>query len=276
LFRATDFGDDSDRPVQKADGSWTYFAADIAYLEDKLRRGFTRLVMTLGADHGGYVTRLQAALRALDPAATLDVRLNQMVQFVLHGEPWKMSKRAGTYVAVADVLDAVGKDVLRFMMLTRKNDVPMVFDIAEACAQSQDNPVFYVQYAYARAASVLRHAGVACPDLDPHRLPNTDTVLVLISDEAKALLAQLALWPRLVAQAAVAREPHRVVFYMQDVAKLFHAWWTAGKSDAALRLIQTALPDVTHANLCLVRAMQYVLASGFRVCGVAPREELYA
>jgi arginyl-tRNA synthetase len=276
LFRSTQFGDDVDRPLKKSDGSWTYFAADIAYHWDKLQRGTPDLIDVMGADHGGYVKRMKAAVTALsDGAGALDVKLCQLVNLLDKGEPVKMSKRSGTFVTLRDVVDEVGKDVVRFIMLTRKNDATLDFDLAKVVEQSKDNPVFYVQYAHARAASVFRHAAeaLAGQPLNIEVLAQAD--LNLLTDEAElALIKALANWPRLVESAAEAHEPHRVAFYLSEVAAGFHALWNKGRDDTSLRFIQTDDVPGTLARLALVRGTQAVIASGLGVLGVEPAEEM--
>jgi len=276
LFRATRFGDDTDRPLKKSDGSWTYFAGDIAYHRDKFRRGFANLIDVWGADHGGYVKRLQAAVRAVtDGAATLDVKLCQLVHMFDKGAPVRMSKRAGTFVALSDVIDEVGKDVFRFMMLTRRNDQALDFDFAKVTEQSRDNPVFYVQYAHARAASVMRHAAEQFPEDDLSDPALTKAPIDRLCDPMElALIRQLAGWPRLVEGAAEAHEPHRIAFYLQEVAALFHALWNKGKDEATLRFILAGEPALTRARLALVRAVALVIASGLAVIGVEPVLEM--
>ena len=276
LFRATQFGDEVDRPLKKSDGSWTYFAADIAYHHDKFRRGFKNLIDVWGADHGGYVKRMQAAVKALSEGeAALDVKLTQLVNLFDRGEPVRMSKRAGTFVTLREVVDEVGKDVFRFIMLTRKNDQALDFDFAKVTEQSKDNPVFYVQYAHARAASVMRHA---TEQLMPEHL--TDKALVSASLDRLddplelALVRLLAGWPRIVESAAEAHEPHRLAFYLQDVAAQFHLLWTKGKDEATLRFLIAADAELTCARLALVRAVALVIASGLSVFGVEPAEEM--
>ena len=276
LFRATQFGDDVDRPLKKSDGSWTYFAADIAYHRDKFRRGFANLIDVWGADHGGYVKRMQAAVRAVtDGEAALDVKICQLVNLFDKGVPVRMSKRAGTFVTLREVVEEVGKDVFRFMMLTRRNDQALDFDFAKVTEQSKDNPVFYVQYAHARAASVMRHAAEA---FAPEAL--TDQALVTaaldrLTDPAElALIRQLAQWPRLVESAAEAHEPHRIAFYLQEVAAQFHILWNKGRDEATLRFILASDPDLTRARLALVRGVAIVIASGLAVLGVKPVEEM--
>jgi arginyl-tRNA synthetase len=276
LFRATRFGDDIDRPIKKSDGSLTYLAADIAYHRDKFRRGFANLIDVWGADHGGYVKRLQAAVRAVtDGAATLDVKLCQLVHLFDKGVLVRMSKRAGTFVTLAEVLETVGKDVFRFIMLTRRNDQTLEFDFAKVTEQSRDNPVFYVQYAHARASSVMRHAAEQFPEDDLSDAALTEAPIERLSDPAElALIRQLAGWPRLVESAADAHEPHRIAFYLQEVAALFHALWNKGKDEATLRFILAAEPVLTRARLALVRAVAIVIASGLAVIGVEPMQEM--
>ncbi|HEX3860680.1 MAG TPA: arginine--tRNA ligase [Stellaceae bacterium] len=276
LFRATQFGDEVDRPLKKSDGSWTYFAADIAYHQDKVVRGFSNLIDVWGADHGGYVKRMQAAVKALsDGKAAVDVKLTQLVSLFDKGEPVRMSKRAGTFVTLREVVDVVGKDVFRFIMLTRKNDQTLDFDFAKVTEQSKDNPVFYVQYAHARAASVMRHAAEQFP---AERL--TDMALAAVPFDRLddplelALTRLLASWPRIVESAAEAHEPHRIAFYLQDVAAQFHLLWTKGRDEATLRFLIADDPEVTLARLALVRAVAVVVASGLAVFGVEPAEEM--
>lgn len=276
LFRATRFGDDVDRPLKKSDGAWTYFAGDIAYHRDKFHRGFANLIDVWGADHGGYVKRLQAAVRAVTGGtATLDVKLCQLVHMFDKGVPVRMSKRAGTFVTLAEVIDKVGKDVFRFIMLTRRNDQTLEFDFAKVTEQSRDNPVFYVQYAHARAASVMRHAAEQFPEDDLSDAALTEAPISQLSDPAElALIRHLAGWPRLVESAAEAHEPHRIAFYLQEVAALFHALWNKGKDEATLRFIVAAEPALTRARLALVRAVAIVVASGLAVIGVEPVQEM--
>jgi arginyl-tRNA synthetase len=276
LFRATRFGDDVDRPLKKSDGSWTYLAPDIAYHRDKFRRGFANLIDVWGADHGGYVKRLQAAVRAVtDDAATLDVKLCQLVHLFDKGVVVRMSKRAGTFVTLAEVIDTVGKNVFRFIMLTRRNDQTLEFDFAKVTEQSRDNPVFYVQYAHARAASVMRHAVEQFPEADLSDAALSASPFEALAEPAElALIRQLAGWPRLVESAAEAHEPHRIPFYLQEVAALFHALWNKGKDEATLRFILAAEPALTRARLALVRAVAIVIASGLAVIGVEPVQEM--
>jgi arginyl-tRNA synthetase len=283
LFRATDFGDEVDRPLKKSDGAWTYFAGDIAYHHDKFRRGFRNLIDVWGADHGGYVKRMQAAVKALsDGAAALDVKLCQLVHLFDKGEPVRMSKRAGTFVTLRDVIDQLdeltgghGKDVFRFIMLTRKNDQTLEFDFAKVTEQSKDNPVFYVQYAHARAASVMRHAAEMLPRDQLSDAALTNAPLDRLADPLElALIRLLASWPRIVEGAAEAHEPHRIAFFLQEVAAQFHLLWTKGKDEATLRFLVGGDPELTRARLALVRAVALVIASGLQVFGVDPVDEM--
>jgi arginyl-tRNA synthetase len=276
LFRATSFGDEVDRPLKKSDGSWTYFAADIAYHRDKVRRGFDKMIDVWGADHGGYVKRLQAAIQALtNGAASLDVKICQLVNLFERAAPVRMSKRAGTFVTLREVIEAVGKDVFRFIMLTRRNDQALDFDFAKVTEQSKDNPVFYVQYAHARAASVMRHAAEQFPEDDLSDAALGEAPLERLSDSSEiALIRQLAGWPRLVEAAAEAHEPHRIAFYLQEVAAQFHMLWNKGKDEATLRFILASDAELTRARLALVRGVALVIASGLAVFGVEPAQEM--
>jgi arginyl-tRNA synthetase len=273
LFRATSFGDDVDRPLRKSDGSNTYFANDIAYHADKLARGAEWMIDVWGADHGGYVSRMQAATRAI--GGRLDVVLCQIVRVLKGGGPLRMSKRAGTFVTLRDLLDEVGRDAVRFTMLTRKSDAQMDFDIEQALAQTRDNPVFYVQYAHARCRSVLRLAAeqFGAEALAGPALATVD--LNSLDNEAElALIRRLAGWPRLVEGAATAHEPHRIAFFLYDLAADFHMLWNRGKDDAALRFLQVERPRETLARLALVTASAMVIRSGLAVMGVTPVEEM--
>jgi arginyl-tRNA synthetase len=276
LFRSTAFGDDVDRPLKKSDGSYTYFASDIAYHRSKLERGFGTLIDVWGADHGGYVKRMQAAVAALsERKAVLDVKLIQLVKLLRDGEPVKMSKRAGEFVTLREVVDEVGRDAVRFMMLFRKNDAPLDFDLAKVIEQSRDNPVFYVQYAHARCQSVFRNAREAFPDLptDTNELLEEADVTV-ISDQAElALVRQIALYPRVIEAAAAAHEPHRIAFYLFDLASEFNALWTLGNTRPHLRFIMQNDRQMTLVRLVLVQGVRTVLASGLGLLGVgAPNE----
>jgi len=269
LFRSTAHGDDVDRPIQKSDGAWTYFAPDIAYHYDKVSRGFDALIDVFGADHGGYVKRMKAAVSALsDGRVPLDIKLTQLVKLWQNGEPFKMSKRAGTFVTLADVVEMVGADVTRFVMLTRKNDAPLDFDLDKVREQSKDNPVFYVQYAHARICSVQRKAAEA-------GLTSEAADLSQLTHEAElALAAKLAEWPRLIEIAARAHEPHRVAFYLYDLASEFHALWNKGNAETSLRFLQEGDPAATAAKLALIGAVQVVISNGLAILGVTPVEEM--
>ncbi|MBM3564633.1 MAG: arginine--tRNA ligase [Alphaproteobacteria bacterium] len=276
LFRASQFGDDIDRPLRKSDGSWTYFATDVAYHLDKFRRGFAAMINVWGADHGGYVKRVAAAVKALSEGkGALDVKLCQMVNLLDNGQPVKMSKRTGTFVTLREVVDRVGKDVFRFIMLTRKNDAHLDFDFARVLEQSKDNPVFYVQYAHARVRSVMRHAAEAlgAAAVAPEALVRADLSRLTDSGEI-ALIRRMAGWPRMVESAAEAHEPHRVAYFLYDLAAEFHNLWNRGKDDASLRFIRSEAPEATLARLALVQAVGTVVASGLDVFGVAPVEEM--
>jgi arginyl-tRNA synthetase len=276
LFKATQFGDDVDRPLQKSDGSWTYFANDIANHLGKFRRGYPEMINIWGADHSGYVKRMKSAVAAVtDGQGALDIKICQLVHMMNNGKPVRMSKRAGTFVTLRDVIDAVGKDVIRFIMLTRRNDQSMAFDFAKVQEQSRDNPVFYVQYAHARAASVLRHVSALPTDTADRDawLCQFDRQRLTAPDEI-ALIKVLASWPRVIEGAADSHEPHRIAFYLGDVAAAFHSLWNRGKDDARLRFIIDDDAALTTARLALVRASQSVIASGLRLIGVEPVEEM--
>jgi arginyl-tRNA synthetase len=275
LFRSTQFGDDTDRALKKSDGSWTYFAPDIAYHLDKYNRGYRTLIDVWGADHSGYIKRVKAAVAAVtDGKAEIDVKVCQLVRLFRNGEPFKMSKRAGDFITLRDVVDEVGKGVTRFMMLTRKNDAPLDFDFAKVMEQSRDNPVFYVQYAHARIHSVLRNAkeaGVA--DISDGALAGAD--LSLLKDEAElGLIKLMGAFTRSVEQAALAHEPHRIAFYLYDLASAFHGLWNKGKDEPGLRFIIAEDRNVTLARLALIRAAAYVIAAGLEILGVEPAEEM--
>jgi len=279
LFRATAFGDDVDRPLIKSDGSYTYFASDIANHKNKFDRGFANLIDVFGADHGGYVKRMQAAVKAVTSGqATLDVKIVQLVRLLRHGEPVKMSKRSGDFVTLREVVDEVGSDAVRFMMLFRKNDAVLDFDLAKVIEQSKDNAVFYVQYGHARGHSVFRNAREVVPDLPEEAGARAafliDAAVERLTDSAELdLLRRLALFPRLVEAASVAHEPHRIAFYLYDLASEFHALWTKGRDLPYLRFIINNDAEITKARLALVQGVVSVLASGLAVLGVhAPVE----
>ncbi len=275
LFRSTEVGDDMDRPLIKSDGSYTYFAADVAYFKDKFDRGFTNMVYVLGADHGGYVKRLEAVARAVSEGSVkLTVLLNQLINLFRNGEPVKMSKRSGDFVTLRDVVDEVGKDSVRFMMLYRKSSELLDFDFAKVTEQSKDNPVFYVQYAHARCMSVFRQAFDAFPDLDVSDENLARAVMDHITDPAELqLVAKLAEYPRMIESAAVNQEPHRVAYYLYDLASCLHGHWNKGKEQPALRFINDKNRELTLARLGLVRAVASVLKSGLAITGTeAPVE----
>ena len=276
LFRATDYGDDVDRPLVKSDGSYTYFAADIAYHRDKYLRGYTHMINVLGADHSGYVSRLKAAVKAVSHGeADMDVKICQLVRLMKNGEPFKMSKRSGDLVTLADVVEEVGVDAVRFMLTYRRNDAAMDFDFALVKEQTRDNPVFYVQYAHARVCSIFRNAEKEMPGLDVSDAALRGAEIELLDSAAEAeLIRVLAQWPRTVTQAALAHEPHRVAFYLYEVAAAFHGFWAKGKEDIGLRFINTDHPKLTLARLALVGAVRQVLVNGLGILGVSAPAEL--
>ncbi|MEO1460049.1 MAG: arginine--tRNA ligase [Pseudomonadota bacterium] len=274
LFRSSQYGDDTDRPIRKADGSWTYFAPDIAYHKDKIDRGFDLLVDVLGADHGGYVKRMKAAVAALSAERVpLDVKLCQIVRLFKDGEPFKMSKRAGTFITLRDVLDEVGPDVTRFVMLTRRNDAQLDFDFAAALEQSRENPVWYVQYAHARVHSVLQKAtdsgipvGEAEVDVE---------ILRKLSHPAEfALLAKISEFPRVIEAASFQHEPHRVAFYLYEIASEYHSYWNRGQDEAYLRMIRDDDIALSQARVMMARAVAIVISSGLGILGVTPMKEM--
>ena len=280
LFRSTEFGDDVDRPLRKSDGTYTYFASDIAYHKSKVDRGFRNLIDVWGADHGGYIKRMQAAVAAVSAGtATLDVKIVQLVKLLRGGETVKMSKRSGELVTLHEVVDEVGRDAVRFMMLYRKNDAVLEFDLAKVIEQSRDNPVFYVQYGHARGQSVFRNARAVI-----ERLPEgaeararmlSQADLTRLADAAElALMRRLALYPRLVESAAAAHEPHRIAFYLYEAASEFHALWTKGNDAPYLRFIIQNDPEMTMARLALVQGVVTVLASGLALLGVGAPDEM--
>jgi arginyl-tRNA synthetase len=280
LFRSTAFGDDVDRPLKKSDGSYTYFATDIAYHKSKLDRGFRDLIDVWGADHGGYVKRMQAAIKALSGAAAdLDVKLVQLVRLLRAGEPVKMSKRAGEFVTLREVVDEVGRDAVRFDMLYRKNDAVLDFDLAKVIEHSRDNPVFYVQYGHARGQSVFRNARAEVPDLPTDRLARATylrkTSLEKLTDTGEvSLLRRIALFPRVVEAAAATHEPHRIAFYLYELASEFHAQWTKGNDLPNLRFIIQNDRETTAARLALVEGTVSILASGLALLGVSAPDEM--
>ncbi len=280
LFRATAFGDDVDRPLKKSDGTYTYFASDIAYHRSKFNRGFAEMIDVWGADHGGYIKRMQAAVKAVaGGAAELDVKIVQLVRLLRAGELVRMSKRSGDFVTLREVVDEVGRDAVRFMMLYRKNDAVLDFDLAKVIEQSRDNPVFYVQYGHARGHSVFRNAREVVPELPVDSVARARTLaqapLERLDDAAElALMKRIALYPRLIEAAAAAHEPHRIAFYLYELASEFHAQWTRGKDSPHLRFIIQSDPQLTLARLALVQGVVTVLASGLAVLGVGAPDEM--
>jgi arginyl-tRNA synthetase len=280
LFRATAYGDDVDRPLLKSDGSYTYFASDIAYHRDKFDRGFRNLVDVWGADHGGYIKRMQAAIKAVtSDEAALDVKIVQLVKLLRNGEPVKMSKRSGDFVTLREVVDEVGRDAVRFMMLYRKNDAVLDFDLAKVIEQSRENPVFYVQYGHARGHSVFRNAREVVPDLPEDARARQaylgEAAVERLTDPGELdLLRRLALYPRMIEAAATAHEPHRIAFYLYDLASEFHGLWTRGRDLPYLRFIITNDAEITKARLALVQGVVSVLKSGLAILGVQAPDEM--
>jgi len=276
LFRATNYGDDIDRALIKSDGSYTYFAADIAYHRNKYLRGFKHMINVLGADHSGYVSRLKAAVKAVSHGeADMDVRICQLVRLLKNGEPFKMSKRSGDLVLLSDVVEEVGSDATRFMLLYRRNDAAMDFDFAVVKEQTRDNPVFYVQYAHARTYSVFRKVAEEMPTLDISAAALAGADLSRLSSDADLeLIRTLAQWPRIVVSAADAHEPHRIAFYLYEVASAFHGFWAKGNQDVALRFVNADDSMLTLARLALVAAVRQVLVNGLTLLGVSAPEEL--
>ena len=274
LFKSSEFGDDSDRALKKSDGSWTYFAPDIACHLDKFERGYKQMIDVWGADHAGYIKRMKSAVTAVTAGAgNLDVKICQMVKLMRDGEPVKMSKRAGQFITLREVVDEVGKDVVRFMMLTRKNDAPLEFDFVKVQEQSRDNPVFYVQYAHARICSVIRNAEEIFGAINDDDLADADTHL--IDDPAEiALLKMISAFPRVLESAAVNHEPHRIAFYLQDLASTFHSLWNLGKECPDLKFIIEDKKNVTMARVSMIRCCAFVIASGLDIMGVRPEEEM--
>jgi arginyl-tRNA synthetase len=276
LFKSTLFGDDVDRAIQKSDGTWTYFASDIAYHYNKYKRGFSEMIDVWGADHGGYVKRMVSAVSAIsENCATLDVKICQIVHMLKDGHPVRMSKRSGDFVTIEDVVNAVGKDVIRFIMLTRKNDQVLEFDFNKVVEQSRDNPVFYVQYAHARCCSVLRNASDSLEQLDIMPAILAKEMLCRLNDiNELSVIKELTKWPKVVEGAAKAHEPHRIAFYLSDLASQFHSLWNKGKENPKLRFIVEDDKELTLARLALVKAIAITIASGLGIMGIEPVEEL--
>ncbi|MEM0921977.1 MAG: arginine--tRNA ligase, partial [Pseudomonadota bacterium] len=274
LFKSTAYGDDVDRPVKKSDGSWTYFAPDIAYHYDKVERCFDALIDIFGADHGGYVKRMKAAVAALsEERVPLDIKLCQLVRLFKNGEPFKMSKRAGTFITLSDVIEEVGPDVTRFVMLTRKNDAPLDFDFDKAREQTRENPVWYVQYAHARTHSVFAKSAEQGIEIAESDLASADLSRLTHPAEMQ-VIRKLAEFPRLVESSAHHQEPHRIAFYLYDLASEFHGWWNQGQSAPELRMIVPGDEAATRARLALCRAVRVVISAGLGILGVTPMTEM--
>ena len=274
LFKSTKYGDDVDRAIRKSDGTWTYFAGDLAYHLDKIQRGYSKMIAILGADHNGYVKRLKSAVSALSGGkASLEVRLYQLVNFLENGKPVRMSKRAGTFITLREVVERVGKDVTRYMMISRHHDVMIDFDFVKAVEHSMDNPLFYIQYAYARICSVFRHFEAENGKISEDGFVNCDKSI--LSDEAEiSLMKALAFWKEQVKSTALAIEPHRIPVYMQNIASLFHSLWNKGKSNTELRFIDPTNRNDTVARLSLLMATKSVLDDGFAIMGITPMSEM--
>ena len=274
LFKSSQYGDDVDRPIKKSDGKWTYFAPDIAYHYDKIMREYEHLIDIFGADHGGYVKRMKAAVIALsDDKVTLDIKLTQLVRLYKNGEPFKMSKRAGNFVKLRDLVEQVGSDVTRFVMLTRKNDAPLDFDFDKVLEQSRDNPVFYVQYAYARIYSVLTKAQKANIDVSDETLILADMHLLGHESELN-IIRKICEWPRLIELAAKHNEPHRIAFYLYELASEFHVFWSQGKDTPSLRFIDEKNVKQSHSKIAIARSVAIVISNGLSILGVKPMEEM--
>jgi len=274
LFKSSQYGDDVDRPIKKSDGTWTYFAPDIAYHYDKITRKYEHLIDIFGADHGGYVKRMKAAVMALsDDTVSLDIKLCQLVRLYKNGEPFKMSKRAGNFVQLRDLVEQVGSDVTRFVMLTRKNDAPLDFDFDKVLEQSRDNPVFYVQYAYARIHSVLTKSKKVNIDVSDETLILADMHLLGHESELN-IIRKICEWPRLIELAAKHNEPHRIAFYLYELASEFHAFWSKGRDIPSLRFIDEENVDHSHAKIAIARSVAIVISNGLSILGVKPMEEM--
>lgn len=274
LFKSTKYGDDVDRAIRKSDGTWTYFAGDLAYHLDKIKRGYTQMVAILGADHNGYLKRLKSAVSALSSQkAEIEIRLYQLVNFLENGKPIRMSKRAGNFITLKDVVDRVGKDATRYMMISRHHDVMIDFDFVDAVEYSMDNPLFYVQYAYARICSVFRNFESENGKIDKEEFLNCDKSI--LSDEAEiSLIKSIAFWPEQVKSAAIAIEPHRIPNYLQNIASQFHSLWNKGKTNTELRFIDKNNKKDTLARLSLLLATKYVIEDGFKIIGITPMSEM--
>lgn len=275
LLKSTSYGDDQDRPIKKSDGSWSYLAADFAYAKDKIDRGFQRLVYILGADHSGYVKRLGAVISALsDGKVKSDIRVSQLVNFIKDGEPIKMSKRSGNFMQVSDVVNEVGKDIIRFIMLTRRNDVGLDFDFAKVKEQSRDNPVFYVQYAHVRTRSIIARAAEAIPEAMELFSRGEYDLSLLNSEEEIQLIKALASWPRILGSAASSFEPQKIAYYLIDIASKFHGIWNLGKENNDYRFNIEGNSQLTAARLALAESIRKIIASGFELIGVTPMDKM--
>jgi arginyl-tRNA synthetase len=275
LFRATKYGDDVDRPLKKSDGSWTYFAGDIAYHYDKYRRGFSNMIDVFGADHAGYLKRISASVAAITQnKASFEIKVCQMVNFMDNGTPVRMSKRSGTFISLSDVIERVGKDATRYMMVSRHQDMSLDFDFAKAIEQSKDNPIFYIQYAHARIHSVIRHIKSLDPEFSVEKLISAD--LDLLKDDTQLnLIKLLATWPRIVETAALAREPHRVANALYEIAGSFHALWNMGKEQTHLRFIDMNQVERTKASIALIWGVATLIKSGLSLLGITAVEEMH-
>tara|TARA_Y100001970_G_scaffold35420_1_gene43782 strand:- start:33750 stop:35510 length:1761 start_codon:yes stop_codon:yes gene_type:complete len=276
LFRSSEFGDDVDRPLRKSDGSWTYFATDIAYHVDKVERGFNIIINIWGADHAGYIKRLKSSIKALvGNQVQVDIKLCQLVKLLDRGQPVKMSKRAGQFITLRDLVDEVGKDVVRFIMLTRRNDAPLDFDLAKVKDQSRENPVFYVQYAHARVRSVLRNVSEVFPSIDlTGKNLGEGRINLLTEKNEMQIIKKLAEWPSVLKSSAIKHEPHRIAFYLQELSSDFHSLWNIGKESAQLKFILKENEELTLARISLIYGVGQVLANGLNILGIKPIEEM--
>jgi arginyl-tRNA synthetase len=274
LFKSTEFGDDQDRPLQKGDGAWTYFASEIAYFEDKINRGFDKLILILGADHGGYIKRSEAVVKAINNNVECIIKTCQLVNYVRDGEPIKMSKRSGEFLTAKDIIDLVGKDAIRFMMLTRRNDIVLDFDVAKVVEYSKDNPVFYVQYAHVRAVSILNNAKENLSQAYEMLSSQKIDLSLLALEEEMTLIKNLATWPKVLESSVIFFEPHRVAFYLQSIASDFHGLWNLSKDGNNYRFITAQDNKLTAARLALVLSVQIIVAQGLKLMGAEPMQKM--